>query len=332
LHVLSTYPADGAGVGAMLGAAGATSDICGAGDTSGDCVVARDTRIELRFDRFLFPLGLSAGLRLYSGNPADPVPLDVSYDPIERVVAFRPVAPIVLEPDALYTAEVLPTPQLGSGFWAFDGAPLEAGSAPLRFSFVTGAEPTTQSPLPVRSNPPDTCTTLTQGSAPTAKVFDRCASSGCHTNTGQDAAMGLALNDPWGVKYTAIKRVAHEADTGEVAGAPLPVNLRFGTGMPVIDPGSPATSYLVYKLLRKPQNFGPAPDFGCTATEYPELPLPGGACTYASVEELTALREWFSRGKPMPRDDNSTGRALQRQELDRVVDWIALKAPCDVVF
>src|SRR5262249_32065299 len=46
--------------------------------------------------------------------------------------------------------------------------------------------------------------------------------------------------------------VAHQLQTGEAANEPDKSPLRFGHAMPVIEPGNPGNSYLLYKLLISP--------------------------------------------------------------------------------
>jgi hypothetical protein len=317
LHVLATYPVDGQGV-----AATADAGLCDADGGAYGCAIPTNvTAVQLRFDRFLYPLALESGFRLYAGDPdQNSVPFSAGYDPIERVVSFTLQSP--LQPEELYTGEVILSPQFGSGFWAFDRAPLEAGSVPLKFVFKTGSGP---APTPPPTTPPvptqaDSCDTL---AGPSSTVFSHCAKSNCHLDIAPP--MGLALTDPWHVKHTAISQVAHEADTGEKVGSPLPLSPRFGTGMPIINPGFPETSYLLYKVLRRPENYG-----GCSPSEYGDLPLPNGTCTYASPQELDALHEWFSRGLGMPRDQSEEStNFLSRDQLDRLELWIKNDAPCN---
>ena len=127
---------------------------------------------------------------------------------------------------------------------------------PLRFSFSTGGGARIE-PAPV-APALDTCETMTDG------PLDSCAS--CHV-TKPDAQttppsnfppMGLDLSSSRGLYYTAIRQVAHQTETGNRAiGEGLESPPRFGVQMNIVDPGSPATSYLMYKLLRKAENFGP---------------------------------------------------------------------------
>lgn len=322
--MLASYPADGQGTNAPHDA-----DV-NCDDPSPDCAVPTNAAIELRFDRFLLPSGLNWGLSLYTGNPpANGVALQVEYDLIERVVVFRPRR--LLQPNTLYTAQILSYANPGQGFWAFDNAPLEEGAAPLRFSFSTGAGP--HSEPPSASPPPDTCETMTQG------PLDSCAT--CHVTqpgaqNGPASAvppLGLDLSSPRGLYYTAIRQVAHQTETGQTATGPgLQSPARFGVQMNIVDPESPATSYLMYKLLRKAENFGPAGDAASCVTGY-HPPVSELDCQAPPQDELVRLREWSVLGDPMPKDGTSSMGAVipaatTRENLVRISAWIARGAPC----
>jgi hypothetical protein len=324
LHLVASYPADGQGTNAGFGA-----DVS-CDEPTPDCALPTNLAIELRFDRFLLPGGLNAGLSLYTGNPpANGVALQAEYDMLERVVIYRPTRR--LQPNTLYTAELLAYPEPGQGFWAFDGAPLEAGAVPLRFSFSTGSGPRDE-PAPV-APPADSCESIANG------PLHRCAS--CHVSMpnpqaagGYDAPpMGLDLSSTRGLHYTAVLQVAHQTETGNTAtGAGLQSPARFGVQMNIVDPGSPATSYLMYKLLRKPENFAVASDEpGCATGYHP--PVSELDCLPPPEAERIRLREWFALGDPMPKDGTSSigepiAAATTRNDLVRISAWIAGGASC----
>lgn len=295
-----------------------------------DCPVPPNVAIELRFDRFLLPYGLEWGLSLYSGNPpANGIGLRVEYDMIERVVIYRPTR--LLQPNTLYTAELISYPQPGQGFWAVDGAPLREAAVPLRFSFKTSKGP--PEPPPDPSPEPETCQAMLQG--PLAS----CA--GCHVTQANEQSsapassppMGLDLASARGLNYTAIRQIAHQTETGNSAiGPALQSSPRFGVQMNIVDPGSPATSYLMYKLLRKPQNFGAAGAHGSCLTGY-HAPVSDLDCQPPPESELTQLREWWVLGDPMPKDPSTTTgetipAATTREDLVRIARWIKSGAAC----
>jgi hypothetical protein len=327
--LVASYPADGQGTDTAVDA-GVDCDT-----PTPDCAVPTNVEIELRFDRFLLPgSGLGAGLLLYTGDPkANAVGLVASYDLIERVVIFRHDAP--LSPNTLYTAEIVPGKNTSQGFWAFDGAPLEAGDVPLRFSFTTGGGPAAPVTPPTPIN--DDCTSIASAAAP-AGPLSVCSNSNCHQNPPASPPsdpgkyilayppMGLSLT-AWGLEHTAINRVAHETATGESATDPgLQTSPRFGVEMNRVDPGFPEKSYLVYKLLRKPGNYALVAGESCPTTFH--SPVQDGACAAPSDAELSALREWFVLGDPMPKDVDDS--LFSRDDLQRIVNWIHAGATCQI--
>jgi hypothetical protein len=324
LHLIASYPADAQGTNSAFGA----EVDC---DTpTPDCAVPTNVAIELRFDRFLLPNGLNAGLSLYTGNPpANGVALQVEYDMIERVVIYRPTR--ALQPNTLYTAQLLQYANPGQGFWAFDRAPLVEADVPLRFSFSTGKGPR-QEPTPV-SHSADSCETMTRG------PFDSCV--GCHSTKPEAQAipasnfppMGLDLSSSRGLYYTAVGQVAHQTETGcSAANEGLQTPPRFGVQMNIIDPGSPATSYLMYKLLRKAENFGSTGELPSCHTGY-HSPVSELDCQPPPEDERARLREWWVLGDPMPKDaplatGDSIPMATTRENLVRISAWIASGATC----
>ncbi len=288
---------------------------------------------------------LRQSVRYYLGQPDNPVPgseLEPEYDLVERVVRFRTET---LQPGQLYTVEIL-RPGVDDkdyGFRAFDDAPLEDGSVPLKFHFRTKLV----DPPPAVSDPdPPTCAQIQD-------AFTRmgCSGAACHNPGGSAACpkgfgagddqvpgktfcvavprMGLDLKSTEGLLATAIGKVAHQAETGAKTGAPI-INARVGVGMPIITANSPGNSYLLYKMLRRPDSYFESrgnPDL-CTSL-YPNLPFgPGNDCMLPPEAELTRLREWFVRGEPMPLRlyDNST---LGRADVRLIQSWIRAGAPVD---
>jgi hypothetical protein len=318
LHIVATYPADGQGTNTGTDA-GVACDT-----PTPDCALPTDLEIELRFDRFLLPVAnFEADIQLFTGGRF--YPIAASYDLIERVVVLHPGS--LLNPNTLYTVEIKPPSNPNQGLWAFDRAPLEAGPVPLRFSFTTGSgQAAPAKPAVVTS---DNCQTLTAG------PLNVCAS--CHvtppavppTDPEEWAKayppMGLTLTD-WGLKHTAISYVAHETATGDSALGPgLDSTPRFGVQMNIVQGESPENSYLMYKLLMRPESYGQHED--CPLAFHP--PVADGTCVAPSADELTRLAEWFVRGDPMPKDIGKPS-PLSRADLERVSTWIAQNAICDV--
>jgi hypothetical protein len=240
---------------------------------------------------------------LYSGSPNFALQLSPVYDVVERVITYR-VNGGTLTPGVLYHA-ALSVPKEhkdGNGVRAFDGSGLERGPVPIEWSFRTARA------APVGAPPPPTPTCNDALS-----ILDvTCAT--CHA--GPEAYMGLRLDSGADVSETAVHKVARETEGADVT-TPLVDPARFGENMPVIDPGSPGTSYLVYKLLVNPLNFETAGD-GCSTSH--RVRLPKGVCPLAPESERTRLADWFVRLDPMP----PQGAALQGgvTEIQTLSDFI----------
>ena len=326
LHVVATYPSNGQGTDATDDAA------LDCDSPTPDCPVPTNVAIELRFDRFLLPGGgLSAGLLVFTGETENSVGFTADYDLLERVVVFHSTQP--LHPHTLYTAEIVISTSPSLGFWAFDQAPLEEGTVPLRFSFSTGSGPSATVASPAPSS--DTCLSMASG------PLSSCTN--CHvTRPGAETVppskyppMGLDLASANGFFYTAIAHVAHESETGNTAlNAGLEAPSRFGVQMNIVDSGLPATSYLMYKLLEKPENFRLGGSEPVCATAY-HAPVSDGNCQPPSDDELTQLREWFLLGDAMPKDPpllpdgSAVVSSITHADLRRVASWIGSGALCD---
>ncbi len=277
-----------------------------------ECGVPTNTAITLRFDRYLRPASAARqSIRLYTGDPGNGAGLlRPEYDMVERVVVYRLTS--ALEPGTLYTVELVsPSESSSFGFEAFDGAVLEEGAAPLKFNFFTrrSSEPVEQVPLEDIPSCERVVELLREAG---------CARGGCHG--GAAPSMGLRLDSPESLVETAINRVAHETDLGAQVGVPLRNPARFGVQMPVLDPGEPANSYLMYKLIRGERSHWVNVDEpGACDTRYP-VALPG-TCVPPPASELARLREWFVRGVPMPPPSEQVAPILRPQlrELQRFI-------------
>jgi hypothetical protein len=325
LHVIATHPAAGAGLE------------CGI-DAPPECGVARNTAIQIRLDRYLLPAtAVRQAIRLYSGSPDAHSPFtQPEYDVVERVLFYRPLGE--LQPNATYTVEIIiPGEDDAEGLRAFDGAPLAEGPVPLTFDFHTNALPSEGERFPMEE----------AGCADALAIFSQastCSDASCHVRSGssdcplgqaRDAdgrcvdvpRQGLVLSDALGLLTTAISKVAHQTELGSKSGVTLEDPPRFGVQMPIIDPGRPDNSYLFYKLLRRPENFGTDCD-----TRYDVGFAAGSDCVPPGAAESARLREWFVRGEPMPPAvDATTGLALkhlQRSDLRTIQAWIREGARC----
>lgn len=337
VHVIATFPADGAGLD------------CG---TAPDCGVAPDAAIELRFDRYLHPTtAVRQSLALYSnGANVDRLFLQPTYDVLERVVSYQPVdaaslAPVALDPGVLYTLEFVDTSSDGGfGFRAFDGAPIAFDGAVGRtLSFRTRSDGVA---LPALGDPrfcaldaahtcscdipsATSCTCAGEFCRPLAKfaLQERCRGGQCH---GGDVLVGGALTARMGFSvdddklYLAIGRPAHQTLVGAEDTTPLVDSPRFGVRMPLIDPGRPDNSYVLYKLLRSELNYE-----GACAPGHRVGLEPGGpaACLPGPGAEGDRLREWFVRGEAMPFAGERG--AFSRVDIQRLQEWIRAGAPLE---
>ena len=247
--------------------------------------------ITLRFDRYLrASTAVRQSISVYAGDPSKSIGLlRPEYDMVERVVVYRLTS--FLEPGTLYTVEVLSANSPAAyGFQAFDGAPLEGGAVPLKFYFFTQRNRDWLPQLPLEPVP--SCERILE-------IFARagCADGGCHG--GAIPSAGLLLDGPQSFNETALNQVARQTEIGAVVGVPLQDPVRFGLQMPIVDPGQPANSYLVYKLLRGEFSYWLGPDDPGSCSSRYTVGL-GPDCVPPPESELTRLREWFVRGAPMP--------------------------------
>ena len=272
-----------------------------------------ETALELRFDRYLLPAtAVRQSIAIYTGSEDLGVFAQPEYDLVERVLVYRLPSGARLEPGVRYTVELLsPKEEDDFGFRAFDRAPLAEAGVPLTFDFRTRKAPTAP-PAPTLPPFEDTCQLL-EALAPGIPVEKRagCSSNSCHG--GADARMGLRLDNAQGLAQTAIDRVAHQTESGAHSGQPLENPPRLGVNMPIIDRGRPENSYLIYKLLRNPNNFTGHPGVGCSSAH--QVALPFGVCPQPSTAESDRLASWFVRGLPMPHNDRSV-------DLRGVQAWI----------
>ena len=290
---------------------------CLAGDPEG-CGVPIDGDIILRFDRYLKPSSaVRQSIAVYTGSPVNGIGLlRPEYDVIERVVLYRLTAP--LEPGTLYTLELLtPSDTSPFGFQAFDGGLLEPRVLPIKFNFFTrrSREPSERVPLEVVPSCERVIDLLQEAG---------CAAANCHA--GEARSMGLGLDSEAAFAATAIGQVAHQTEIGPSADHPLRNPDRFGLQMPIIDPGQPANSYLLYKVMRAEKSFWlDAADPAWCATRYP-VAL-GPTCLKPPESELARLREWFVRGEPMP-PEASSASGVRRPHLREIQRFIAGGAIC----
>lgn len=113
-----------------------------------------------------------------------------------------------------------------------------------------------------------------------APIFAACATAGCHV--GPDAVLGLDLSSAEAIGATALGIPAHEVRPGVDGYVQIDVSASM-VGLPRIQAGNPARSYLLYTMLGDPHIAGdPMPPTG-------EL---------ASEAELLLVERWIQSGTP----------------------------------
>ncbi len=315
-----------------------------------DCGVPTGSSIQLRFDRYLLPsTAVRQSVRLYTGTEDVGEFLQPEYDLVERVLEFRPGE---LKPGVLYTVEiVIPTEEQPFGLRAFDGAPVGEGPVPLKFDFRTAkvVQPAS-SAAPTKDETPSCDAVL--------DLFKQagCAGTVCHTaaenpdcppGQGLDKLtdrcasiprMGLRLDSKTGLLQTALGKVAHQTEIGGKTGVALESPPRLGVQMPIIAAGRPDNSYLMYKMLRRPDSFNDENGDACS-TRWQVGLGPDNDCLPPPYEEWLRLRESAVRGDHMPPpkyDGLDTAQAAtegrpenHRAVLRKIQAWIRGGAPLD---
>lgn len=301
-----------------------------------DRVIPADGAIQIAFDRYLLPATiLRQSYSVLDGNNqpiANSSLLQTIYDPVARTVTITGGGGRWLEPNQLYSF-VLGIPEgdgdLG-GFRAIDRATLDPNQ-PRAFRFVAGPE-AGQTALDPSV---DFC-------ADVLPLFNaKCAGSTCHGSNAR-AASGLILTTTAGVVNTVIERLALGANTGARSRYEEPSRRVFGINMPLVTPGDPASSWLLYKVdlaPPPPRSTLAPPTFTCTppAGESPVLetaedyvPLLPEATTPASDAERAVLNDFvLGREMPYPLADakDYPYLPLTFQERERIRIWIARGAP-----
>lgn len=218
--------------------------------------VDRRPVLGVRFDRPILPRSISGeAVRLASGLRG--IALDVRADPLLPGIVITPRG--TLEPDVAWRLEI-------QGLRDLDGTVVAAHVLRFRTGSVA-------SPLPAIDVPPwSEIGPLLAG-----------ACGGCHG--GEAPLLGLDLATAEGVRATAIGAVALEIGPGPSA-AGTSTGGGLG-GMARIEPGSPETSYLVYKVLGDPHISGD------------RMPPPTDAGTGGlDAPSIAAIARWIAGGAP----------------------------------
>ncbi len=277
------------------------------------------TAIHVRVDRFLDPgtanrqaiclQSSTAVVRTLEECTAGLL-LKPTYDPIRRTVSYY-LDGAALAPSTFYRVTLLPADEETGDFGlrAFDGAAM-SGIFALEFTTDAAAEgEAVEAPPvgPLYCGTPE-CLAACEGE-PSCRIkcslretaLLDCSSGGCHAVVkGQGrAAMGLDLSDPGGIAQTAIAHVAHQTQRGPGAAQADVSSIAFGRAMPIIQPGDPGRSYMLYKIAAS-AGFDPTGDL--------------------AEGEKTRLRDALVVGMPMP---PATYDVPPIEQLDHLVKWIA---------
>lgn len=302
-----------------------------------------DGIVQIAFDRFLLPVTAvrqSFELLDVNGNALNPV---VTYDPVRRIVSLSNPngTGSWLTPGQAYRL-ILSLPKNAtddeSGLRAIDGATLDPSEA---------GEIGFQASAPIGASGVDSKMSFCADVLPIFQA--RCSAGSCHgAPTSQPPnerfpdgntrpAAGLLLETSDGVRATAIGRVAQGSNTGATAGAGAAPGPKFGIDMPLVDPGDPGNSWMMYKLLLAPlptQDAGVLTSTSCSGAPVQPALVPPSLVTFSELsdDERARLGD-LVLGNQMPYppqpglDDRSQN--LSSQELERVRAWIAQGAQVD---
>jgi hypothetical protein len=247
----------------------------------------------------------------------------VLYDPIARTVTLAPPQQPWLTEGQPYKI-LLGIPEGDSdtgGIRAIDRATLFAAQK-RDFAFFVG---------PKRNVPIEPTVSFCRDVLPIFAA--KCTIPTCHGGSGDRAAASLLLETSAGVGATALNRVAQGSNRGPRAGQVTTSERKFGIDMPIIDPGSPGNSWLLYKidLARLPVPPPTTDRYACTnGLLEPEVtfafaPLVPNAQRTADDVERSILSNYIL-GREMPFPVASPGGygdlPLTFDEREKVRLWI----------
>lgn len=285
--------------------------------------------IQIAFDRYLDPLTVSRQSFLVRDAFGQFInPPVVSYDPVAMTATLsspNPVGTPWLIEGQPYTLELgIYDVDAGSGgVRSITGASLDPAQSRL-IGFNVGPA----GGVPFSEPKTNFC-------ADVLPIFlNKCSAGTCHGSSA-NAAASLVLTTSKGVSFTAISRVAQGANTGPRSGLGTPAQNVFGIDMPIVDPGNPGNSWLLYKVLlaRLPTIDGGAPGaIACSGSADGAVPAP--AASYAPLVATapaseTALHELSDSvlGREMPypaaKPTFNSQLPLTQDERQRIRLWIA---------
>ncbi len=278
-------------------------------------MLAIDDRIELSFDRFLDPLTVtrqSVALRdEFNQAPVNPT---VSYDPVRRVVVLANPSTskpwlVAGQPYKL----VIPAPAAPDdlSLRAIDGAGL-AKTVVIGFFAA-----------PARGVAPEPQVSFCRDVFPILRACKLCHGAPA-AGRPVAAIAGLVLETESGIAATARGRVANATNTGARSTA-APPGTAFGIDMPIIDPGNPGNSFLLYKLVQRPPTANAWATEPCSNAAL--VPTWDVATMPRSGDAETQRLAQFIPGMSMPfraaSDTTTADTTVSDAELDRLRLWIA---------
>ena len=276
----------------------------------GDCGFAPNAALRFKFDRWLIPTTATRqSVALGTEGTHLGVFLHPDYDVTARVLTLRPDTPLAADTAYILNLTAAGDDPNGNGLRAYDGRGLEKSQALVFRTTMRAAEPAPESPI-VAGN----CSEIVAAFAQAG-----CTALSCHGS--HEPRMGLALDGTSGLKATAINHVAHETQSGTEITERVVSGGRFGTQMPIIDPGRPENSYLMYKLLIS----------DALNREMDARASDGDAfaSTGLTASQIDDARAWFIELSPMPPDEIGYARASSPLDfVTRVQQWIRAGAVC----
>jgi len=291
--------------------------------------VSQQPLIVLTFDR---PLAPSSEFRdnyaIVSGSSGNLAFKRVRIDPVERAAILTLADTTVTGPDVrlaggtehrlVIKSSADPRNHLAS----YEGAKLE-GELVVRFT--TRATPGDEENR-IDPAPSDACETI--------KVLSsKCAGAPCHGATKVAPAMGLSLVSYEGIANSAIGQRSTLVQTAQHPPPGSGVAAEFPYGMALIEKGSSARSFLIYKIMMDRERTATLEG---TTYKVPEPPgIPGGAVT-SKTDPLVSVANDLRRRIPgsempprnLPGDPNPSGFGpLPLSELRLIRRWIDDGAP-----
>lgn len=304
--------------------------------------------IQVAFDRYLLPVTVTRQAVQILDATGKPLPVEkapfVVYDPVARTVTLtRPANGAWLTPGQPYKLHfpIAPGNDDTQGLRAIDRATLEP-SQKLDYSFFVADDPANQEAQAQAGVIPGEPPNVSFCKDVLPFFLEKCSGPTCHSS-GERAAQSLILDTGTAVAHTAKNRVAQESNTGGIAARPEAEGRLFGVDMPILGvdegasatTGTPANSWLMYKLELAPSPTAPAsakPTVTCSGGVEPGMApndryvpvIPGVDRDPDDIERAILSDFILGRSMPYPLDPPRTyfDQPLTFQEREIVRMWI----------